>query len=208
MTLQNRAYVPLQWANSFEEMISLTQHRVEDMQQKVHLVGFSMGGYIASSYTLDNPEKVASLTLVGCSTRGLTSEEVTQRQRIVSAIKSKRYTGMGKQRLSEFFHRDSMNDESLTDIVQTMNDDLGPTVLQRHIESTTPRPDLTKKLSALNVPIHMVGGESDRIAPPEYLAEIHQQLKNSTLEMIPNTGHMMLLEDPKQAARSIEKHLI
>ena len=207
MTLNNRAYVPLQWANSMEEMMSLTDHRVNDMQDKVHLVGFSMGGYIASSYALENTEKVASLTLVGCSSRGLTDEEIAQRKRIVSAIKSKRYSGMGKQRMAEFFHPESMKNEDLVDLIQSMNEDLGPIVLQRHIESTTPRPDLTKALSKLNIPIHLIAGETDKIAPPQDIANIHQQLKNSSFEVIPDTGHMMLIEAPRLAAQTIEKHL-
>ena len=200
MNLLNRAYVPLQWAETFEHMMALTSDRVDAFEKPVHLVGFSLGGYVAAKYALENPQKVASLTLVGYASDGLSADEEQQRQQTVNIINKGQYKGMNKVRLAQFVHSSRIQDEELVDFITTMNNDLGGQVLKAQITSTTPRPSLTQALSQSTLPIHLVAADEDKIAPLEKMKTMAEMFKLSQLHQVKNAGHMMLLEQPENLA--------
>ena len=207
MSLSNRAYVPLQWAETFEHMMALTADRVDAFHQPVHLVGFSLGGYVAARYALEAPQKVASLTLVGYASDGLSSDEELQRQRTVSIINKGQYKGMNKVRMAQFVHSSRMGDEDLVDFITTMNNDLGGQVLKAQIISSTPRPSLTQALSQLTLPIHLIAADEDKIAPLEKMKSMADRFKFSQLHQVERAGHMMLLEQPEVVAMLLQRIL-
>lgn len=201
LNLAQRAYVPLQWAETFEHMLMLTQDRVAECEQKVHLVGFSLGGFVASQYACQHPQRVASLTLIGASAKGLTTEEEQQRLQIVKAIDAGKYKGMGKYRLKQMMHADNLDNQVLVDSILQMNDDLGPGVLKAQIQATTPRPDCYKALKQLDIPIHIIGAKADQIAPLEDLQAMAKGFKQATLHTIEQAGHMLPMEQPQKLAK-------
>lgn len=188
--------------------MALTSDRVEGFEEKVHLVGFSLGGYIASCYAIKNPQNVASLTLVGYASDGLNKDEEAQRKQTVNVINKGLYKGMNKVRLAQFVHSSMLTDEDLVDYITTMNDDLGGQVLKAQILSTTPRPSITDKLTGLGFPIHIVSADEDKIAPPEKLEAMDEVFKNSKLHRVENAGHMMLLEQPDTLASVLKTILL
>ncbi len=207
LDLPQRAYVPLQWADTMEHMQALTQDRIDAFDAPVHLVGFSLGGYVASLYALKYPHRVASLTLIGYNSDGLSQQEMQQRKQIISAIDSKKYAGMNKARLAHFVHSNYMNQANVVDTVMSMSSDLGASVLKAHIQSSTPRTPLTKALSTLGIPIHLVAGDDDQIAPPSTLKAMHQQFDASSLHLVSNSGHMLPLEQPQKLANIVISNL-
>lgn len=211
LTVNDRRYVPLQWANSFDEMLMLVGDRVQSYHDDgkpravpCHLIGFSMGGYIAAQYAFRHPQNVASLTLIGTSANGLTPQEIQQRKQIVSAIKQRRYRGMTETRLKQFVHTNNLTSD-LRNVIQEMNHDLGSGVLKAHIESTTPRPAFSKDLAKLSCPIHFVAAQHDQIAPLNSIQQNHRAVPSSQLHVIEQVGHMMLLERPEAVAAVLQK---
>lgn len=200
LDIEQKAYVPLQWADDREQMLCLTTDRVMQFDEKVHLVGFSMGGLIASLYTLDNPDKIASLTLIGYNSEGLSDTETKQRQHILQLITKGQYSGFSKQRLNQFIHADHIQNKPVVDAVIDMSEDLGPAVLRQHIQAATPRPSLTKPLAQLDVSITLIGAQDDLIAPPDTKQKMQKAFKNSRLHIVQGSAHMMLLEQPKHLA--------
>lgn len=195
-----KAYVPLQWAENIQHMMMLTEDRVESFSEPVHLVGFSMGGYIASQYAINNPHKVASLTLIGYCSEGLSKQELEQRQLLLKTIDNKKYKGASIARTQQFLHGKNHNNTELIATVMTMSNDLGPSVLKAHITSCTPRPSLTRQLASTSIKINIIGAEADLIAPLKQLDLMHKTLNNSHFDLITEAGHMMMLEQPTQVA--------
>ena len=81
------AYIALESERTRQRMRALIA-AAGDSDGPLNLIGFSMGGYFALEYALDNPNRVASLLLVSSSAFGLTSEELAIRRRFVADLET------------------------------------------------------------------------------------------------------------------------
>lgn len=204
MSLDNRAYVPLQWAENLEQMLALSEDRVGYFEQPMHLVGFSMGGYVAALVALKHSHKVASLTLIGCYPGPLTEQESAKRQQILSAIRKGQHGEMSPSRLKQFVH--SKCEPHVLDTIKQMEADLGPNVLADQISSLNERKDLSQKLAEVAFPIHILVGEQDHIAQPDRLQQMCLGLPKAYFSQIAGAGHMLPLEQPAVLAKYFVKH--
>ncbi|MBC3766133.1 alpha/beta fold hydrolase [Neptunicella marina] len=198
MEIDDRRYVPLQWAETLEQMQGLTEHAIEN--QPCHLVGFSMGGYIAALHAITNPQHVASLTLISFSCFGLSDEELSKRQQIIKALEQGQFRPMNKQRLQQFVGSTSETSDFARQTVRDMEADLGGSVLKYHMIATSNRKDLIQPLRAANFPVNIIAAKHDLIAPYEQLYLAHQKLDGSRFFSIENSGHMSPLEQAAQLA--------
>jgi pimeloyl-ACP methyl ester carboxylesterase len=205
--LQERAFSPLQWADSLEQMLALSRDRLAYYDQTVHLVGFSMGAYIAALTAIERPEKIASLTLIGSYCGELSNEELQQREQILLNIKTGRYKGMTKRRIEYFLHSANSDNQQVINIIKQMDDDLGASVLAAQFNATANRQDLADKLAQCKFPIHMVTGEQDNIAKVKQLQQVQQHIPGCELSVITNAGHMLPLEQPGALAQYLQQKL-
>ena len=195
-----RAFVPLQWAENLAQMKMLSADRLAYFEQPVHLVGFSMGGYIAALTALENQSCIASLTLIASACDELPKDEIQQRQQLLKLIKNKQYTGMTEKRLKSFFHDSHHHHCEYLNMVKQMEQDLGAAVLAAQIDATQPRKNLLPSLVKCHFPIHLVSGEQDNLLSESTLLAMHKQLSNSDMTLIENAGHMLPIEQSKVLA--------
>jgi pimeloyl-ACP methyl ester carboxylesterase len=118
LNLEERAYVPLQWADTLEQMMALSRDRLAYFDQAVHLVGFSMGGYIAALLALEQPAKITSLTLIGSSAQPLPAAELQQRQLLLAAIKQGKFKALSSTQIAAMLHASNQNTTALIDVVK------------------------------------------------------------------------------------------
>lgn len=188
-----RRYVPLQWANTIDDMLHLTSDRILD-GEKVNVVGFSLGGHIAALWATQNPDKVASLVLLNYSPFGLDKSEIQRRKSLVSAINKKQYRADADHAIKPYFHPQNQSNTSLVNLVKEMASDLGSSTLLAQIQATTPREATIDKLRKLSCPVHFVGGDKDHLVPTEILERSHQNIPNSRVKIFADSGHMTPLE--------------
>ncbi|MDM7859114.1 alpha/beta hydrolase [Alteromonas sp. ASW11-36] len=197
-----RQYAPLQWANDLEQMLSLTFDRLNSAPEPVHLVGFSMGGYVAALAALQH-RNIAKLTLVGYNPRGLDATEEKQRLAIIKSINSGGFKNFSDERLLQFITPQELEDTSAGDTIREMAADLGGATLKAHFTATTPRQDLTQKLAKAHFPIHFIAAEHDKVAPLLAIKECAKHISNAKVTAIHNTAHMMLLTTPNDCGNAI-----
>lgn len=207
MALAQRCYVPLQWANNLSDMLALTSDRIDSCDTKVHLVGFSMGGYIASLAALKLPQKVAALTLVCYSPFGFTPQQINQRQQLMRHIQQGNYTGITARTLKEHLAAVNLDNATLVETFKSMTEDLGQATLAAQLKASTPREDLSQKLADSALKIHLIAGKQDRVAQAEQIQDCHQQLAGSTFDCIDNAGHMLPLEVPDTLGHILNQYL-
>jgi pimeloyl-ACP methyl ester carboxylesterase len=56
--------------------------------------------------------------------------------------------------------------------------------------------DLCRSLSQIHVPTLVIGGEHDRVIPPEQAVDLHRRIPGSKYVVIRGVGHLSYFEDP------------
>jgi pimeloyl-ACP methyl ester carboxylesterase len=195
-------HVPLHKARTREQMRELI---ATHSAPKTHLVGFSLGAYLAVEYAVAHPERIETLVLIANSCKGLLPAEVEARKRIVGMLEKNAYSGMTRHRLRELLHPTHVEDVTITGPIQEMAVDLGKEVLLAQFTTTIDRVDYMDRLHALPFPVLIVGAEGDQLAAAEDLRAMAALLPDARLHMIgadapEPSGHMVPLEAPHTLA--------
>jgi pimeloyl-ACP methyl ester carboxylesterase len=191
-------HVPLHKARTREQMRELI---ATHSAPKTHLVGFSLGAYLAVEYAVAHPERIETLVLIANSCKGLLPAEVEARKRIVGMLEKNAYSGMTRHRLRELLAPAHLEDTSITAPIQDMAVDLGKEVLLAQFTTTIDRVDYMDRLHALPFPVLIVGAEGDQLADAADLRAMAALLPDARLHMIADdaqepSGHMVPLEAP------------
>ena len=198
-------HIPLHEARTRGQMQELI---ASHSAPQAHLVGFSLGAYLALEHALAHPQRVQSLTLIANSAKGLLPEEIAARQRIVTMLERNAYAGITRQRLRELLHPSHLDDIAITGLIRQMGLDLGKDVLLAQFITTIDRPDLMARLPELPFPVLIVGAEDDKLVHPDDLRAMAARLPRATLTLLKdNTGHMIPLEAPGALADAMRAHL-
>ncbi len=199
-------YIPVETTFTHDGMIGLFDIAAA-AGGKLNLVAFSMGGYLALQYTLDHPDRVASLAVIGTSAFGLSEKGKAERGRALEYLATHEYRGIPPSRINPFVHPSHQSDPGVVDVVRAMDRDLGKEVLMAQLRETTQRVSLEPRLGELDCPVLLVGSDSDPYLSPADLERMHVLTQHSRRELARDAGHMLPLELPAWlAARLAEFH--
>jgi len=167
--------------------------------ERAVLVGHSMGGAIAMTTALDEPRRVAGLVLMGTGGRLRVNEEIlratadpihfaeTVDMVITWAFSDKtpeRIIALAKMRMSE----------------------TRPEVIHGDFMACN-RFDICDLLPEIRVPSLILCGKQDRLTPLKYANHLDEQIPESTLVLIEDAGHMVMLERPLEVAEAVSNFL-
>jgi pimeloyl-ACP methyl ester carboxylesterase len=159
---------------------------------KVHLVGFSLGGYLAAQFASQQRQRVKTLTLVAPA--GMRSAEyptldvlATPGDQIVGSLAS--------------------NFEVLKPWLPTGPDPefMGAryreaTTLARLLWEKPWDPKFLRYLHRIDVPTLIVWGDEDKLVPPQHAQLWKKALPNARVEIFKGAGHLVLDEKPEAAS--------
>jgi pimeloyl-ACP methyl ester carboxylesterase len=69
------------------------------------------------------------------------------------------------------------------------------------------RTDTTEFLDKVEIPTLIIEGAEDKLVPPEFAKSLHEKIKGSKLEMIPESGHFPNMENPEKFNSVVESFL-
>ncbi|MBD3341323.1 MAG: alpha/beta fold hydrolase [Candidatus Lokiarchaeota archaeon] len=177
--------------------------------EEAHLVGQSMGGWIAQNFVLKYADYVNKLVLIGTNHKGsgiqfLTNTlaelyeeqkedkesaywkyaKLTHDRKVIKemmADQSKKFHGIWNAELMiEEFTENNMTPEDY----QLLAD-----AIETH--------DVTDRLQEIKKPTLLIVGKKDKLSPKLVMEEIDNRLENSRLEVIGNAHHVFLEEAPQ-----------
>jgi len=163
----------------------------------VHLVGNSLGGWIAAELAVRNTVPLASLTLSDAA--GLHVPGVAQMDA---------FLGSDEDRLRKFFYDPKLAEEM---IARILNPDLQDIALKNRATVARlvwqPRdhdPHLSKWLHRIDVPTLLVWGDHDRLFPLEHARAYLKLIPGAKLVIVPQCGHVPQIEKPNDFVAAFE----
>ncbi|MFC4346651.1 alpha/beta fold hydrolase [Kordiimonas lipolytica] len=168
-----------------------------------HLVGFSLGGYLAIMAALREPSKFKSLTIIAASPYGLTDAEKSLRKRNAEMLTRLTYKGMSKARLAQFVNADHLDDPAITGTILQMEKELGQDVLIRQLIAPIDRLNIAEELLSLEMPVSFIMAEDDQLVPIGAIEKLAAKSDTITLHRMAGTGHMIPLEAPEELATTL-----
>lgn len=190
-----RAYIPLELARTGQEFRDLIDKEAcLAGDEGLNLVAFSMGGYLALEYAINNPGRVRSLVAISSSAFGLHDDEKRQRQTALDYLRTHPYNGIADARLKQMIHPDRYRDESIKQVMRDMDRDLGLKILITQLSETSERENLMPRLREISCPTLLIGGDSDPFLTPDQLIEMTEAIPDATSMSARCCGHMLPLE--------------
>jgi 3-oxoadipate enol-lactonase len=163
---------------------------------KVHLVGFSMGSFIAMRVAARHPGLVRSLTLIGPSAD---AEEPQNLPRYARLIRFVRWFGprwIAPQLMRILFGDTYLQAAESADERERWLRYLKalPRELHRAAAASASRHAITGELSSIVAPTLVVSGEEDRPISPQRAFSVHERIAGSTFVAFARTGHAVMIE--------------
>lgn len=166
------------------------------------LVGLSMGGTVAQSFTLAHSERVRALVLVGATPHGL-GEDVNV-DNVLKAIED-----LGVVAASQKVIERSFGQAASTDLVAFAKTEVSqtPAFVARQAIASLNASDSRSRLGDISVPTLVVVGDEDIITPPSESRVLARGIPGSRLEIIAAAGHFPMLEQPSAFNRLLDDFL-
>jgi len=185
---------PPAWLETISDLANFYLELIEALDLRaIHLVGLSLGGWVAAELAVRNASRLASLTLMDAP--GI---DVPGVARLDLATLS-----------AEAAVRANYFDQDFADRAVARN--LAPenTAIRLANERTVEKlararrfhdPQLQRWLHRIRIPTLIVWGENDRILPPAYGEAWHRAIAGSRLALVPRCGHLPIQEKPEEFA--------
>lgn len=166
---------------------------------QVVLVGHSMGSAIALTLALDDNDRISGLILIGCGARLRVSPvlledsaSITTFQTSIDTIMKWSFSLQASKRLVE--------------LTANRMAEIRPSVLHGDLVACDSF-DLTDQLEKITQPSLILCGEEDKMTPLSLSRQLASTIRNATLQVVPEAGHMVVLEQPKIVASAVIQFL-
>ena len=188
-------------SEDFDEIIDILFN--EFKEEKVNLLGFSLGGYIASYFAITYPNRVNRLFTVAATPGNSTEAEIERRKEKFVAIEKEGFVGLSYEKAKSLL--ENQNDEELIKIIQDMFMDLGKESFISQLTSTFYRKDLFEDLINLSIPIWFFYSKNDRLLNQEAIKKLLLDNHNMNIISREGTSHNIPLEVPELLSNEIKK---
>jgi pimeloyl-ACP methyl ester carboxylesterase len=157
--------------------------------RKAHVVGSSLGGWLALEMAVRDTSRIQSLLLVGPA--GISVPGVTPADTFLWSQEDLVRNLFFDTRIAEKLLAQPMTPEQLDVSLKNRH-----TVARLGWEPRMHDPFLHKWLHRVDVPVKIVWGENDRILPVAYAREFQRLMPGASVEVIPRCGHLPQAEKP------------
>lgn len=184
------------WLDGFDDLVIHYDAFLDELElDQVHLVGYSLGGWLAAEFASFYPKRLKSLTLITPAGLRIPDKPIPN----PVAMDPEQFFGLIfndptnlPQYLPDF--------ESLDEIVHQFGEMATLARLAWQVQYSL---KLEHRLARVTCPSLVVQAEHDRLVPAEIAERYAELLPSSRTETIAGTGHALAYEQPEKLAAAI-----
>jgi 3-oxoadipate enol-lactonase len=167
-------------------------------------VGASMGGYTAGAIARLAPERLQGIVMAASRADGDPPERAPLRDEWIRIAREQGGEGFWAAVASGFFA--DRTPEEIVERGHRIAAEQEPEALARAIAAIRDRPDSTEAVTG-GLPLLVVGGEADRMIPPEIENALAEASPNGRAEILEGAGHLPSMERPEEFNRILRTFL-
>jgi pimeloyl-ACP methyl ester carboxylesterase len=186
--------VPLERIDDYSAVLKEFIERT-GLRRPCLLIGHSMGGSIAMQTALSYSGLIGGLVLIGSGARMPVNPQMLEQ--------------LSKGNFDTKFLKIALSPDAPADLQQSMLA-LWANSSQQQLNidfNACNNFDVSEQLASLNVPVLIVVGSQDKMAPVKSSQFLHQNIVNSQLAIIHGSGHYPMLEMPQETNQAILEFL-
>jgi pimeloyl-ACP methyl ester carboxylesterase len=158
-------------------------------------VGHSMGGAIGLDLAVDYGEHVLALGLIGAGARMRVNPLILENTATETTFP------MAVERVISWAFSDAA-DKRLVELASQRMAETRPSVLHADFLACDAF-DVLDSLPRIDVPTLVICGQDDELMPLRYSQYLADHIPRARLEVIPEAGHMVMLEKPGEVASAL-----
>lgn len=171
---------------------------IRELQLKdCYMVGHSLGGAIALSFAISYPQVLKGLILIATGAKLKVFPQILEgiikdKEKTLREITNFAFSNKADKKLLDYQYNESLkcpSDVIYKDFFACDNFNVMDTI------------------NRISLPTLIICGKDDALTPPKYAEFLQKHIKNSTLVLIEDSGHVPLLEKPDEVNKAIERFI-
>jgi pimeloyl-ACP methyl ester carboxylesterase len=180
--------------------------------ERFSVAGHSMGGRVALQVYRLAPQRVVRIALLNTGylprAAGAAGEEETRKRwELVELAKSQGMRAMLRQWLPPMIDSRRVNDTVLVNAIIEMMARKTLEIFEAQVRALLARPDATAVLEQIHCPALLLTGREDGWSTPAQHADMAAKIAGSRLVIVPDSGHMSMLERPAEVSTALRAWL-
>jgi pimeloyl-ACP methyl ester carboxylesterase len=188
-----------EWLDTIHDLAYFYLDFIEQLDLRdVHLVGSSLGGWLALEVAIRDRTRLRALTAVG--PLGI----------YVAGVKrGDMFLWSPEEKVRNLFHDQRLADQILAQPATPDQAELEVknlhTVARLAWEPRMFDPHLAKWLHRIKLPTQIIWGEHDKVLPPAYAAEFQKLIPGARVDIVKQCGHLPHTEKPEEFTRLVRE---
>ena len=202
--LSDRIDVRIPDFKGIDSLKKMAEMVLQDAPQRFSVAGHSMGGRVGLELINMAPKRIDKLILLSVGAHPVNDEECEQRSSLVEEAAS---IGMGRYAASwaDLMLAYQGSENSITrQCIESMARRQSLDDFIAHITAGLGRSDQSLYLPHIAIPVLLIVGEQDRWSPVSQHEAIKQKIPEAQLAIVPDAGHMVILDQPEAVTRLLE----
>jgi pimeloyl-ACP methyl ester carboxylesterase len=165
----------------------------------IHLVGHSMGGWLAAEIAIRSTARIKTLTLIAAA--GLRVPGHNGVDIFLTPPQDMPPNVYADPKMVEFMRAEMAKPKTEQELDLLIRNRTAAARLCWHPRLNNPQ--LARWLHRIDVPTHLIWGDSDKIIPPEHGDAYKKLLPAAKYTVIPHCGHGAMVEKPREMVDAV-----
>lgn len=189
--------------SSFDEIVDILNEEIKD--EKINLLGFSLGGYTAMYLSCKYPEKIKKVMAVGCTAAAMPDEEIEKRKQVIKMTEEFGFKGLSKKKIHTLMDKENYDNEELISLIQDMYKKAGFETFRTHLGITLDRVELGDKLMDKNINGYFFYSNGDRLVSQNWMNDFKEKAENIKFTKLNSTSHFVPFEKVDELSLGIKE---